>query len=74
MIDHAGYLSTAAGEVAGGRYAQAVITSIDGVGKVATSFVGAALRGTRASPPANACVTVSKTPPSQAPTRASRRT
>ena len=45
VIDHAGYISTAAGEIAGGRYGQAVITSIDGLGKVATSFVGATLGG-----------------------------
>lgn len=45
VIDHAGYTSTAAGEVAGGRWGQAVITVIDGVGKAATSFVGGTIGG-----------------------------
>lgn len=45
LIDHVGYTSTAAGEVAGGRWGQAVITVIDGVGKWASTGVGATIGG-----------------------------
>ena len=45
LIDHAGWSSTAAGEVAGGQYGQAVITTIDGLGKWGAQAVGGILGG-----------------------------
>ncbi|MEI8243919.1 MAG: hypothetical protein WCI17_11670 [bacterium] len=45
LIDHAGWSSTAAGEVAGGQYGQAVITTIDGLGKWGAQLVGGVLGG-----------------------------
>ena len=48
LIDHAGYASTAAGEIVEGNYAQGFITIADGLGKVVVSggaYDGAALAG-----------------------------
>jgi len=42
LIDHAGYASTAAGEIVEGNYAQGFITIADGLGKVVVSGIGAA--------------------------------
>ena len=42
LIDHAGYASTAAGEIAGGHYAQGFITIADGLGKSVVSGLAAA--------------------------------
>ncbi|MBF0465840.1 MAG: hypothetical protein HQK88_13310 [Nitrospirae bacterium] len=45
LIDHAGYASTAAGEMAEGSYSQGFITIADGVGKWAVSTVASAAGG-----------------------------
>ncbi len=42
LIDHTGYASTAAGEIAEGKYAQGFITIVDGFGKSVVSGIGAA--------------------------------
>jgi hypothetical protein len=42
LIDHAGYASTAAGEIAGGSYAQGFITIADGLGKSVVSGIASA--------------------------------
>lgn len=46
LIDHAGYASTAAGEIAGGSYAQGFITIADGLGKSVVSGIGSAIGAT----------------------------
>lgn len=43
LIDHAGYTSTAAGELVEGQYAQGFITILDGVGKWLVSGAGASI-------------------------------
>ncbi|MDD5286439.1 MAG: hypothetical protein PHD54_11320 [Desulfuromonadaceae bacterium] len=43
LIDHAGYTSTAAGEIAGGNYTQGFITLADGLGKSVASGIGSAI-------------------------------
>jgi formylglycine-generating enzyme required for sulfatase activity len=53
LIDHAGYTSTAAGEIAGGYYAQGFITIADGLGKSVVSGIASvtgASFGTLAGP------------------------
>lgn len=45
LIDHAGYASTAAGELMEGNYAQGFITIVDGMGKALVSGAGASIGG-----------------------------
>ncbi|MDD5523366.1 MAG: hypothetical protein PHI84_21305 [Kiritimatiellae bacterium] len=49
LITHAGWTSTGAGEIAGGRWGQAIFTAINGIGKAATTLIGTAVGGTLGS-------------------------